>query len=733
MKKIVLITLAIFIELCLSRVTFAYQSSTIESYESTSATGYCEIISKVYIHNVLDLKNINVKFTQDDNYYIFHVTGNASLNIYRDFGKITITDGGGAVSPMLYSKPNFGEGMYIVESDKTPFISFPAGNIYTNVSVSILNELVESYSFKYYQQSNGNTTNEQLKESNNGLKYFIANSLRCGITGNPPNFVGAKTYPVATKNNGVGMKLLSNASSYYYTYNDVRVGDLPCADMFYGNMNAKVAIEKRYMDDYRYLCFARSFIFKNSQTLNNTDHNFKGLSACTQTIDLKSYAHCEHEWEIKAEDKKNHSIYCKNCQWTRTKPHEFLYEYDGIKHNVCTCSYIEKVNYNFNINDDYTREVSELLYTDSEYDKHEFKKKTGYKFRHYDVFETQLETKNNLSTVSNAIRTVLIATCSTLPDKTGQTSMTYEARYEPNSFTINYSNINNKGLELNGSIEPQKIIYDEVEYLKENIYYEGYTLKGWSTSETSETVDLEPLQEVTNYTDEDLYELTLYPVYSTLDFKIAYKTGNAFLSDGSKYRLVSYTYYDDKEFERVKCTSTVDYLLYFQDDKGNKYRRMAELKKYLDKNGLNNVTINLYPVFGRSPMSPPVTCDDENGPADKKDKKEEETIADETQVVDADLDIDFNEDMIHGMSDTTRDLGDEDSRLKGAIVATLSFIKRNNIDGNKKIDKLALLLMYIRNNLLFCSVSAILLIILLIIYEVLVIRYYRKINQQMIN
>ena len=87
------------------------------------------------------------------------------------------------------------------------------------------------------------------------------------------------------------MKLLSNASSYYYTYNDVRIGDMPCADMFYGYMNVKVAIEKRYIDDYRYICFARSFLYKNSETINTTDHNCKGLSACTQTIDLKEYAH----------------------------------------------------------------------------------------------------------------------------------------------------------------------------------------------------------------------------------------------------------------------------------------------------------------------------------------------------------------------------------------------------------------------------------------------------------
>ena len=735
MKKIVLITLTMFIELCLSKVTFAYQNSILESYESTSSTGYCEIKTSVYLNKILDLKNISVKFTQDDQYYIFHVTGNTSVNIYKDFARTTIVGGGGGIAPLLYSKPNFGDGMYIVENDKTPFISFTSGNLYTNVSVSILNELVESYSFKYYQHSNGTTSNEQLKESNNGIKYYIGNNLRCSVAGRPPNFVGAKNYPVATKNNGVGMKLLSNASSYYYTYNDVRIGDMPCADMFYGYMNVKVAIEKRYMDDYRYICFARSFLYKNSETINTTDHNCKGLSACTQTIDLKEYAHCDHEWEIKSEDKKTHSIYCKNCQWTRIMPHEFLYEYDGIKHNVCTCSYIEKVNYNFNINDDFTKEVTETFYTDSEYKKHEFKKKTGYKFKHYDVYETKLNSTNNLSTVSNATSTILVATTSVLPDNTGQISMTYVARYKPNTFTINYSNINNKELKLDGNIEPQKVIYDEVEYLKENIDYEGYTFKGWSTTKAGEIADLEPLQEVTNYSAEDLFELTLYPVYSSLDFKIAYNTGNAFLSDGSKYKVLSYTYYDNKEFERVRCTSTEDYLLYFRDNYQNKFYSMADLKKYLDRNKLNNVTVNLFPIFGKSEHRPAIRGDDENGPNDKKNKKKEEETIDETKEEDENFVIDFDENIIYGMSDSTNESMDDDSEgiLKGAVVATLSFIRKNRIDGNKKIDKLAILLLFIRNNIILCSISAVLLIILLIIYEVLIIRYYRKLEKQMIN
>ena len=66
MKKIVLITLTMFFELCLSKINFAYQSSTFEKFESSSSSGYSEVKNQVYLNQLMDLQNVNVKFTQDD-------------------------------------------------------------------------------------------------------------------------------------------------------------------------------------------------------------------------------------------------------------------------------------------------------------------------------------------------------------------------------------------------------------------------------------------------------------------------------------------------------------------------------------------------------------------------------------------------------------------------------------------------------------------------------------------
>lgn len=167
---------------------------------------------------------------------------------------------------------------------------------------------------------------------------------------------------------------------------------------------------------------------------------------------------------------------------------------------------------------------------------------------------------------------------SELPDRTGNTSLVFEAEYEANKFTIYYSNKNNKNLNLSENIEPQTIEYDEVAYLKKNINYLGYVFKGWSFVEGGESVDLAPLYEMTNYTATDGYELELYPVYANLDFKIAYSAGSGHFKDGSKYKEINYTYYDDKELEKAISDVRDLYFNCYVDDVGNKFRTMADVK-----------------------------------------------------------------------------------------------------------------------------------------------------------
>ena len=675
MKKIILIMC------CLSIIyiedAFALAYSEYSKTESSTSEGFSNVKNETYFNQLLNLNNIKVKFTQDTNRYIFQITANGSVNIYRDVMQTSDTPGISALAPMLYKKENFGDGMYIQESSKIPFVDFRTGKLFSYSKVKICNEDVAYCTDSYTLTSDGNHSNTVYENGGNGDRYYIPNNLRNANSAASYNYQYARQYPIDTYNNGSGVSLISNNSSYYMTYNDVIKNKSNCVDSYYATINVKIAIAKSNINDYRYVCFAQSYVVSDKYTLYDLRESMRGVSICSQTIDLKEYAVCDHNWSVTMGDKNSHNRYCENCEWELTEPHNLLYEYDGIKNNVCTCFYIDKVKYHFKINDDFTKEISEVLDSDSEYTKYEFKNKTGYKFKYYKVYENQLLPKSDLSTMSNAIKSVFIATSSELSDRTGQVSVTYEACYDPNHFTINYSNINNKNIEIVDTIDPQQVEYDEKTYLKENIHCVGYTFDGWSYTKGSETVDLKPMQEMTNYTDVDNYELNLFPVYSSLDFKIIYSAGRGHFADGSNYQEKNYTYYDNEELEKVLVSGKDEFFVEYVDDSGNKYKKMSDVKEYIEKNGINNVTLSLSPRIGRVGVGgaertdPIINIDDIKG---------DEPIVDDTdnEIVEDNV-IQYNS-RIFGMSDTNKDEPkDEESAensLRTAVIATLSFVDK---------------------------------------------------------
>ena len=70
---------------------------------------------------------------------------------------------------------------------------------------------------------------------------------------------------------------------------------------------------------------------------------------------------------------------------------------------------------------------------------------------------------------------------------------------------------------------------------------------------------------------------------------------------------------------------------------------------------------------------------------------------------------------------------DDDEGLKGAVVATLSFIiKSNNTTSGNQYNKWEMLTLFIKNNLLLSIFSGMALLSLLIIYEIIAISRFRR-------
>lgn len=729
MKNIVRIT-GLTLIICIFHIVncFALQTSTFYREESSTSYGFQKIESCIVLNQIMNLQNIKVKFTQDDNNYMFHITANTTINVYKDYGASVIGSYTSAPAPLLYSKENFGAGLTLNENGKTPFADYKNGTLYRESDVYILNSSIANYINKYTIKSDGSITNKIYEQNNNGEKYFIPSALRNRVSARSYVFSGASSYPINCENNGTGVSILSNGSWYQYSLNDVKKYKTYCIENLDIHINCKIAINKAYMKDYKYVCFAQSEVLCTELSVAGLLESVHAISICSQTINLEEYVDCDHDWTLLQGDRLNHIRYCKNCEWKKSESHELLYEYDGIKRNVCTCSYIDKVHYYFNINDDNINEITALLDSNSPYTKFEYTKKKGYKFKYYNKYEKEFLKNDKLSTVSNAIYDKFIATCSELDDETAMRSVIYDAQYDVNHFAFLYSNINNKNLELNDKIEKQTISYDEKSYLKKNIKMTGYAFKGWSLMKAGENVDLPPLKEITNYTDVDLAEITIYPVYKNLDFYISYSAGSGQFSDGSKNKTVSYTYFDNSELEHITLNSRDDYVIGYQDQDGNKYNNMAQVKKYIDDNELDGFTLKLAPIIGRDQYGRAERTDDEKDKDDEEERKFYDSPLD--FVEESDDEIDEEKDKIYGMSYTvnnaTNDKKNKSKYRKGEVLATLSFIRKPSLGNDLEMSKIEMLKNFIENHLLLSIAGASLLLILLVVYEISVIRHYLK-------
>lgn len=740
-----------FIILIISNA-FPYTMSKITGWTSTTSSGYGSMSNNVYLEQYLTLENVNVTFSQDDNYYYFDVTANAYKNLYG------IVDAEFAAMnrlpcPMLYKMEDFGNQMIINESCKVPYADARTGTFHSSSTVMIKRNTVSDYLYKYHKAGDSSVFDEA--HSNwNGDRYFIPNALRNNITRNDILFRYCTTYPDQCINNGEGVVLARNNSSSYPIYNGTKIVG------YNANFDVKVGIYKPYMDDYRYICFAETYVALDHSSVRTGSENHNGLSVCSNTIDLKEYAHCDHNWVYDITDKSGHKSYCENCKWEKNESHILIYEYDGIENNVCPCSYVDKVKYTFEINDDDLSAVTEVCDTHEDYEKHLFSKKTGYNFLWYEKYEKDYVNADNISTTSNALRTYFVATVSEPDEKAGDKSVIYKAKYTPIKYVFNYEKENNYDIEIDEEISPQVIYYDEETELKKNIDVRGYVFKGWTYDKGSNKIHLNPLQSIKNFTTCDLKEYTLYPVYERMDYTIVYNSGDYYFEDGTKEKTVTYNFFDTGNLVQIRLSSNDRIVNGYRDNNGNLYTKLSDVQKEIEKTGRTHEVIYLrVSVSSREVGSPerpkpgngnvleptaerPKNIDDilsqtETTISELSETKtfEEETnyqyifeTAYDKKIID---DVKKNKKAVVEEEDDENDEESDDELSDGKIVATLSVANKWH-KGIEKPNNLSFLLMIIRANKISFMFMMSILFVLLILYEILILKkYFDKQNEEM--
>lgn len=607
-KQIIQILLFIFTTICaINQYVYAasnYTVSTSEHGEGATSSGGSTCKSTQRYYQGLKLNNVKVKFTQDSKEYFFDITAESSFSFFGNTqlsNYLCQANYNDIPQPVLYNLEDFGDGMTIEENSRIGFVDY-YGNTYSNSAVTIKNKEI-GYLYSSAEVNPSTIVSTGYTKRDNGEKFFIPNEARIDALADTYNYKNVKEYPFDIDNNGEGVRMISNASSKSFTfklYNYNGNGEQEYIDNANIAIKVKLAIDKSYIDDYRYVCFICSEMGHTSVWQKNNSYLSSGYSLSTNTIDLKSFSTCNHSWAVTESDATNHTIKCANCEWKKTEAHDFKFEYDGILNDVCVCSRVKQVKYHYEINDDYNVNVDKALNANSICEKVEVKKKTGYNFKWYEKYELQFNGEDLFNMTSNKISTtkVFLNNTTSIDSTTGSRSIFYKAVYSPIKYVFNYSSKASTkdyiSKSLNKSIGSQMFYYDSKEYLKDNCKYDYLRFKGWTLTEGSSDVDFLPKAEILNYTSNDLSEFTIYPIYEPMEYKILYNTISGKYEGDTQQISKTYDYYIDEDFVKPKDMGKNKIFSHYEDMKGNEFTDMNALRNFIKDGAGEEQTIILF-------------------------------------------------------------------------------------------------------------------------------------------
>lgn len=334
---------------------------------------------------------------------------------------------------------------------------------------------------------------------------------------------------------------------------------------------------------YKYQDLYIMFYFKNCLSTSSSRGGY--MSGCTvDIINLRNEVDTHtHDLQMRVIDDKTHENYCEACGLSNIEDHEFIYPYDDIENNMCECGYKKYVK--INIDDSFGNSLydNKLIPGDNmidiSYDK------LGYNFLYVKenkiLYDDEGNKKNYVSYISN------------VPDTCPNYSCTYTIIYEPHKYFIIYNKNNNYNIDLDRFMANQTVKYGEKVKLSKNLYNKkGYSFLGWAMMPDLNTPIYEDQEEIFNITNEDNYEVNLYPVFDPMTYKVEYGKG-----DGSGYMPPEY-YTVGIEEEISKYGYSLDDEYKFQYWQYRNVRIDGDTSKSLDKYVQNDgEIIHLDPVI----------------------------------------------------------------------------------------------------------------------------------------
>ena len=509
MKK-KLVSIFLFVLILIFNITIVYSTSQL----------YVGANTNYYIMDTSDstttITSSNVVFTQDDNYFYFDITQVLKNNSY-------------IYTPFQYGYESIGKKL-VANCEIVHFALLPVSNM---SGLYVYPKTVNSAS--------GGSNTLTVKLGGTEIAYYNSNSSSTTIT-------NRKSYPMyisclpeydirdvlGTTTNDVS--IISSSNTWVqYSVND-------------WTSNVKFRVLKTKIDKYRYFRFFQKLYWQDNKKADS-GYQYEHRSGITNySLDLKSISNCEHEWTFSGmTDKTSHSMSCSKCKWHRTEEHSYLYEYDGLKENLCMCGKNNYVNVKYHINDDTTKILTEKNESYSEIQPHKYNKKTGHEFLYYKKYRIELEDINDLSEDHTMTKQVFVENVHDIESNVENYSLIYEAEYRPYVYYIQFNIENNYELEFDSSyIDMQMVVYDEPVPLNGcKLVKEKYNFMGWAVKPDMSKVVFQDEAEVLNLSDIDNDIINLYPVFLPYTYTVYY----TYTEDPDYIVKKEYTFNEEIELE----------------------------------------------------------------------------------------------------------------------------------------------------------------------------------------
>ena len=556
--------------------------------QSSSSTGTTSAQSNIYLNQVMTIDEKDVIFTQDDSKYYFEITAKATANASSENWTMNRHP-----MPLLFKSANFGSGMIIEETKKAPYSLCTNGQFYTTSYVVIKGTTIINKGTRY-KLVGGGYVDESPTNEESGDKYFIPLGFRPGVMKFNENFKYAAKYPIVGTNNGTGVELIEdNSSSGFEHIDDIY--------KYIARLNVKISIEKEYINNYRYLCIAEAFVQISAKSEHDLSASYEGDSYCSDTMDLKEYINCAHTWKYEVKDTTNHKMVCDKCKWEKDESHDYKYEYDGIKNNLCFCGFNKNVNHYFVYDSDNVEDKVVKLLASSSCTTYANPTKTGYVFKNYEQYYKYFNNMTNpvFSTTATKLTETKKGTITTLPTMSDRFSQKFVAKYDPLKYNVVFKANSNLGfnVSLTGISNLTNISYD-TEYAVPTVSYTGHVFKGWSLTSGSSTVNIKTTDKIKNLTTTNAKTINVYPVFEKNKYTFKFATQ----SNISKINITKNI--ADKTFEygtKYNLPNNIEVTGYIfngwtktKGSKGIDFVKNAEIYNYT---ATNNQSITLYPVY----------------------------------------------------------------------------------------------------------------------------------------